>query len=203
MVFESVVSTAIVDNTTNVINVENNSILTLTPTYILVRAKDIANSVKIYNSNIQEIRIDEFQKIIIINNTIRIFNFYTNQHLQQFLVVLEYLMRNMAHHHISSNKRNTKPFVHMMRPMSWNDILLSKDRILFVCLNVNLMWSLYVLQNESEIENKEIDGALLTRSRSETRVEANFKFYKFRNKAVMDRLHVDSNDLDNAYFEVK
>ena len=115
----------------------------------------------------------------------------------------EYLMRHLAHHHMSSNKRNTKPFRHMIRPLSWNDILLSKQRIVFVCLNVNLTWSLNVVQNEDEPENKEIDGALLTRSRSETRVQASFKFYKFRNKSVMERLHEDSNNLDNAYFEVK
>ena len=201
-VFESVASLAILEKEDRNIIVRKDSRFSLTPKYILIRTNDIFESIKMYNSNINEIRIDEFHQVIIINNIIRLYNFYSNRHLQQFLVLLEYFIRNMVQLPLSSARNDIK-FLDLMRPLSWNRLLNTKERILLVGLDINVTMSTYSRLNTKEVENNDVGGTIKMHTRSESRVEGTFQFYKRRSQCMMESLNHEFRNCNKAFFEVK
>ena len=199
-VFECVATVAIFDPYDHMISTMKESVVSLTPKHLTIRTNDISKSVILSNFSIHEISIDEFQQIMIVDNSIRLCNFYSNNDLQRFLVLLEYLIRKNAN---ESNSNEDKVVTNLMRPLLWNDLLKCKERIVYVTANVGVTWYKYVSQNLEEKELEKNSGALLTCSRSETRVPANFKFYGSSNLSVMERPTQDLSEFQSAYFEVK
>ena len=199
-IFESIVGAAIHDADNGLISIMKESQIILTPNHVLIRTQDISQSLKLSNFAIKEISIDEFQQIIVIDNSIRLFNFYTSDNLQQFLVLLEYLIRKNA----SKNCKNMeKRAISLMRPRLWNELLNCKERIMYANIDVKVTWHLYALQKQEEFQRENNSGLLLTRSRSEIRALANFKFYGCRNTYVMEISKQKTSDFQSAYFEVK
>ena len=202
IVFESNVSTAAIKDATEAINITKDSRILLTATHILIGSNDILNSIKLKVASVEEIRIDEFQQMIIINNDIRLFNFHTRNHLQQFLACLEYLIRNMKTQNLS-NGITVEKSRDLMRPLTWNEILQTKEIIFFVSLNIPIHSYMYIPSSDKEGGNNDANAVKVSRSKCKGRFEARFKFYKSRNQSVMEVLKLKSCQLDKAYFEVK
>ena len=200
IIFETIVTAAILNIGSPLISIMKDSVLSLTPMHLSIRTPDISKSVKLSNFTIKEISIDEFHQIIIINDSIRLCNFCTNNDLQRLLVLLEYLIRKNANQRSSDEEKSVSK---LMLPCIWNNLLKCKERICYVNTNVKVTWYIYALQNSEEIEEEIISGALLTRSRNENRVQANFKFYGCSNTSVMEKSIQEISEFQCAYFEVK
>ena len=200
IIFESPVTAAVVDYDDRLISEMKESIVSLTPKHILIKAHDISKSVKLSNFDIHEISIDEFQQIIIIDNSIRLSSFVTNGHLQRFLVLLEYLIRKNANQICNEAGENVTK---LMRPFLWNDLLRCKERVLFLDIDAKINWYIYASQNPEEVEEETSDRTFLTRNRNETKILANFKIFGCCDLPVMEVSNQETNDLHFAYFEVK
>ena len=151
---------------------------------------------------IDEIRIDELQEMLIINNEMRIFNFYVKSQLEYFLTLLEYLIRNMG-----NSSSNTQPisnnYTNLMQPLSWSNILNTKEEVLIVGMNVSIKTTFYIASGQEKEQTQNLTNNKSFSKRGDNRIGARFKFYKCRNESVMTCLDENATDFEVGYFEVK
>ena len=201
-VFECLASISILDKNEKIVKTQDNVCIHLTPKCVLIKTKDILRSYKITLHTIDEIRIDEMQEMLIINNEMRIFNFYVKSQLEYFLTILEYLIRNMGN---SSSNAETIPnnYKNLMQPLSWSNVLNTKEEVLIVGINVSMKTTFYIAPGQDIEQNLNITSNKSFSKRGGNRIGARFKFYKCRNKSVMTCLDENSTDYEFGYFEVK
>ena len=134
-------------------------------------------SIKLALHTIDEIRIDELQEMLIINNEMRIFNFYAKSQLEYFLTLLEYLIRNMG-----NSSSNAEPisnnYTNLMRPLSWSNILNTKEEVLIVGINVSIKTTFYIAPGQEKEQTQNLTSNKSFSNRGDNRIGARFKFYK-------------------------
>ena len=201
-VFECLASISILDQNEKIVKTQENVCINLTPKYVLITTKDILTSIKMSLHTIDGIRIDELQEMLIINNEMRVFNFYAKSHLEYFLTLLEYLIRNMGNS-CSNAKPISNNYTNLMRPLSWNSILNTKEEVLIVGINVSIKTTFYIASGHEIEQNQNLTNNKSFSNRGDNRIGARFKFYKCRNQSVMTCLDENSTDYEVGYFEVK
>ena len=201
-VFECLVSISILDQNEKIVKTQDNVCINITPKYVLIKTKDILTSITLALHTIDEIRIDELQEMLIINNEMRIFNFFAKSQLEYFLTLLEYLIRNMG-----SSSSNAEPisnkYTNLMRPLSWSNILNTKEEVLIVGINVSIKTTFYIASGQEKGQTQNLTSNKSFSNRGDNRIGARFKFYKCRNESVMTCLDENATDYEVGYFEVK
>ena len=201
-VFECLASISILDQNEKIVKTQDNVCINITPKYVLIKTKDILTSITLALHTIDEIRIDELQEMLIINNEMRIFNFYAKSQLEYFLTLLEYLIRN-----IGNSSSNAEPisnnYTNLMRPLSWSNILNTKEEVLIVGINVSIKTTFYVASGQEKEQTQNLTSNKSFSKRGDNRIGARFKFYKCRNESVMTCLDENATDYEVGYFEVK
>ena len=201
-VFECLVSISILDQNEKIVKTQDNVCINITPKYVLIKTKDILTSITLALHTIDEIRIDELQEMLIINNEMRIFNFYAKSQLEYFLTLLEYLIRNMGIY--SSNAEPiSNNYTNLMRPLSWSNILNTKEEVLIVGINVSIKTTFYIASGQEKGQTQNLTSNKSFSKRGDNRIGARFKFYKCRNESVMTCLDENATDYEVGYFEVK
>ena len=154
-VFECLASISILDQNEKIVKTQDNVCINITPKYVLITTKDVLTSIKMALNTIDEIRIDEMQEMLIINNEMRIFNFYVKSQLEYFLTVLEYLIRNMGNS--SSNAESiSNNYTNLMQPLSWSNILDTKEEVLIVGINVRMKTTFYTAPGQEIEQNQNL-----------------------------------------------
>ena len=201
-VFECLASISILDQNDKIVKTQDNVCINITPKYVLIKTKDMLTSIKLALHTIDEIRIDELQEMLIINNEMRIFNFYAKSQLEYFLTLLEYLIRNMGIY--SSNAEPiSNNYTNLMRPLSWSNILNTKEEVLIVGINVSIKTTFYIAPGQEKEQTQNVTSNKSFSKRRDNRIGARFKFYKCRNESVMTCLDENATDYEVGYFEVK
>ena len=90
-----------------------------------------------------------------------------------------------------------------MQPLSWSNILNTKEEVLIVGINVSIKTTFYIASGQETEENQNLTNDKSFSKRGDNRIGARFKFYKCRNESVMTCLDENATDYEVGYFEVK